>query len=140
VPRATPPAQVAKRQSERSEPRLRATTVAQERPTPKREPAERETAQALPKDTVASEAPSSNNLPPGTVAAPAGTKEGAVRILSVTDRRLDETKKSPKPVAADRKEPQRTTEEPKEDLRGWRPARPHEDPAETATQPREIER
>ncbi|MEI8371691.1 MAG: hypothetical protein WCJ35_02535 [Planctomycetota bacterium] len=128
VPRAAPSARVAAHRSDGPTPQVRAKTVAQPRQTPKRALAERQTTQAPPKSTVMPEAPAPNDLPLGTVAAPQGTKEGETRILSVTDRRLDELQESPKPVAAKGKSPQRTVEKPREDLGGWRPAAPHQDP------------
>ena len=140
VPRAAPSARVAAHRSDGPASQVRATTVAQQRQTPKRASAERQTTQVSPKSTVMPEAPSPNNLPPGTVAAPQGTKEGDTRILSVTDRRLDELQESPKTVAAKGKSPQRTVEKTSEELGGWRPVAPNQDPTETATQLRGIDR
>jgi len=85
------------------------------------------------------ETPSPNDLPLGTVAAPLGTKEGETRILSVTDRRLDEHQGNSKPEAAEGKSQQKA-EQPSKDLGGWRPVMPHQDPTETATQSRGIDR
>jgi hypothetical protein len=79
-------------------------------------------------------------LPPATTSAPAGTKEGATRILSVTDRRLDEPQNNPKPVAIQRKAPQRTAETPSEDFDGWRSVAPHQEPLETAARLHETDR
>jgi hypothetical protein len=79
-------------------------------------------------------------LPSGTVPAPPGTKEGDTRILSVTDRRLDELQRTSKPLAGNRNSPQRTVEKPSEDLGGWRPVATHQEPTETATQLQEIDR
>ncbi len=139
VPRVAPSARVTAHGSDGPASQVRATTVAQQRRTPKHAPAERQTTQA-PKSTVMPEAPAQNNLPPGTVPAPQGTKEGDTRILSVTDRRLDELQENPKPMAAKGKSPQRTTEKPSEDLGGWRPVAPYQDPTKTATQLRGIDR
>ena len=140
APRVAQADRVAARKSDESAPQVRATTVAQRRRTPKPAPADGQPVQSPPKSTGVLKAPSPNDLPAGTVAAPAGTKEGDTRILSVTDRRLDEPTKGPQPVAAQRKAPQRTAETASEDLDGWRPAAPHQDPVETATQSREIVR
>jgi hypothetical protein len=74
------------------------------------------------------DAPSLSSLPPNSAAAPPGTKEGDTRILSVTDRRLDALLRSSR------------REMPSEDLGGWRPVAPHQDPTETATPLREIDR
>ena len=64
-------------------------------------------------------------LPPGTVLAPPGTREGDTRILSVTDRRLDESEKpaadgpQPKEPAPMRSvEPQ--VQSPAPETPGWR--------------------
>ncbi len=85
-------------------------------------------------------APLPNHLPPNTVAAPPGTKDGATRILSIADRRLDELSKGPRPVAPERKVAQRPAEKAGEDFDGWRPVAPRQDSTETATQPRAIDR
>ena len=58
---------------------------------------------------------------PGTVAAPPGTKEGDTRVLSVTDRRLDELQRNSKSAAAQRMAPQREAARPGDDFDGWRP-------------------
>ncbi|MGO9115160.1 MAG: hypothetical protein ACLP9L_38600 [Thermoguttaceae bacterium] len=103
-------------------------------------PAERQTTTQTPlKSTAKSEAPSPNHLPAATVAAPPGTKEGDTRILSITDRRLDELQRPSNPVALQRKSPQ-TAEKPSEDPGGWRSASPRQDPTETANHLREIDR
>jgi len=81
-----------------------------------------------------------SRLPPRTVAAPPGTKEGATHILSVTDRRLDELQKSSKPVTVQPKSPQQAGEKPGEDLGGWRPVAPRQDSPEAANRLREIDR
>ena len=138
--RATRPAQVAAHRSDGPEAKVRARAVAQERRTSSPAPAEHQSAQALPKRTVRPETSAPNHLPPGTVAAPEGTKEGATRILSVTDRRWDEVQKDPSPVALQHKSPQRTAEKPSEDFGGWRPVAPRQDPPETANRSRELDR
>ena len=136
--RATMPApgarlRVAGRRPDGSESQVRRAEVDQQRRTPKRPPAERQTAQAPRKSADVPTAPSPSDLRPRSARVPAGTKEGDTRILSVTDRRSDEPRKNPKPVAARRKSPQRTAEGPSEDFDGWRPVAAHQDPAETAT-------
>jgi hypothetical protein len=140
APRAAQTAQVAPHRSEGSESRLRATAVAQRRRPAAHAPAEEQSPQEAPAKTVMPEAPLPGNLPPNTVAAPPGTKEGATRILSVTDRRLDELQKNPKPVAIQNNAPQRMAEKSSGDFDGWRPVATQQNPAETATQLREIER
>ena len=145
APRATqaPPVTrlpVAADRSDGSESQVRATTVAQERRTPKPAPAERQSAQSPPKRADAPQACLPNNPRPRHADAPAGTKEGDTRLLSVADRRLDEPQKNPKPVAARHKAPQRTAEGAGEDFDDWRPAARHQDPTETASPSREIDR
>ncbi len=126
--------------SDASDSHVRATVVAQQQRPQKRSPAERPSAHSPPKRTVPPAAPSPHDLPVHTVAAPPGTREGHTRILSTTDRRLDEPQERPKPVAAQGKSPQRTAEKPSGDFDGWRPVAPHQDPIETATQSRDINR
>ena len=139
--RAALPAGVAAHRSDGSEPRIRATTVAQQPQTPKPAQGDRQATRKSPKSDVEPTAPSPKDVLSGTVPAPPGTKQGDTRILSVTDRRLDELQRTPKPLAADsRKSPQRTVEKPSEDLGGWRPVATHQVPTETATQLREIDR
>ena len=126
-------ARVTAQRSERSDAQVRATTVAQSRRTPTRSPDEGQSAQTLPKRMAVPKAPSPDDLPPHTVAAPPGTKEGDTRILSVTDRRLDEPRSDPKSVATQEKTPRPTAEKPADDLGGWRPAPRDQSPTETAT-------
>ncbi len=109
-PRPARTPRVASHRSDGSESQVRATAVGQQRRTPKHAPAERQAAQASPESTVLPEAPSPKDLPAGTVAAPPGTKEGATRILSVTDRRLDELQKAPRPMVDQPKALQRIAE------------------------------
>ena len=145
APRATEPARRIARTagagtlgSNGSDSQIRATPVAQQRRTP-RPAAASQSAQSPPKTTVLSETPSPNDLPATirrtapAVAAPPGTKEGDTRILSVTDRRLDKLQEGPMPIAAQPKSPQPTVEKPSEDLGGWRPVTPRQEPLEAAT-------
>ncbi len=107
---------------------VRATTVAQQRRTPKRAPAEakrlrrRQRARSCPRRpcrAICRRAP----LP-----HPPGTKEGDTRILSVTDRRLDELQRIPKPVAAQRKAPQPADGEAQRGSRRLAARAPRQDP------------
>lgn len=166
APRGEHEAEVAARESDESDSQDEATTVDPEQRTPKRAatvdveqgtpkhsadvdteepaptpaPVERQAEQSPPTREILPEAPGPNDLPVGKVDAPPGTKEGETRIVSVSDRRLDDVNKSPKPVAAQRNSPQPTSKQPGDDSDGWRPAANHQDPLETATQPREIVR
>ena len=96
--------------------------------------------QTPPKNTVKSEAASPDHLPPSTVAAPPGAKEGDTHLLSVTDRRLDELQRTSKPVAIQGKTLQQTTKKPSAEVGGWHPAVPRRDPEEIASPSREISR
>jgi hypothetical protein len=87
------------------------------------------------KSTALPDAPSPDRLPPGTVAAPPGTKEGDTCVLSVTDRRLAEMQESSKSVSPERKTPTAAS-----DLGGWRAVGPRQAPMETATQAHETDR
>jgi len=138
--RAKVSAEIAAHRSDGSEPRDHSTTVAQQRQAPKPEAADRRTARTSPKSDVTREASSDKALPAGTVPAPPGTKEGDTRILSVTDRRLDELQRAPMPTADGPKSPKQVVEKPSEGLDGWRPAASHQDSLETASQVREIDR
>ena len=140
APHAQPPAKVGKRPSEGHDSEDRATAVAQQGQTPKRAPAEGQTTQSPPMSSIVPLAPLPSNLPRGTVAAPPGTKEGDTRVLSVTDRRLDELQRISKPLAAKREASQPADEKPSEDLGGWRPVPNRQAPTETASQLREIDR
>jgi len=137
--RTAAPTGVAAHRSDGPESRLRATTVAQQRKTPRPAADEGTRNQALPKRDVA-KAPTPSDVPSGTVPAPPGTKPGDTRILSITDRRLDELQRTPQHVADGRKTPQQAAEKSSEDLGGWRPAASHRDPTETTAQLRETDR
>ncbi len=140
--RTEEPAKLAAERTERSDSQVRAKSVAQQRQATKPAPAERQTTAHMPTERKsATEAASSpSHLPPATVAGPPGTKEGATRILSVTDRRLDELQRGSKPVATEHNLPQQTVKKPSEDLGGWRPVAPRPESLETANQSRETER
>ena len=56
-------------------------------------------------------------LPAGTIPAPPGTREGSTRVLSVTDKRLDE---APSEVA-DQKQPEPFAERPAASSEDWQP-------------------
>jgi hypothetical protein len=132
---------VVSQRSESSKAQTRVTSVDQPERTQKRGPAEGQpTITPLLKSSGTSTAFSSNRLPPGTVAAPPGTKEGETRVLSVTDRRLDELQRNSKPVAVQLKSASPTNEKPSVDTGGWRPVGARQDPTETANQLHEIER
>ena len=139
-PRAAQPSRVTARRSDGYEAEVRGTTVAQQRQAPRRLPAEQPIAQAPAERALVREAPARDRLPPGASAAPPGTREGQTRILSVADRRLDQRQGNPQSVAAKGQAPQPRAEKPGEDFGGWRPVAPHQDPPETASRLREIDR
>ncbi len=105
-------AHVTAHRSEGSDARVRATAVAPQRRTPMRLPAESQPAQAQPKRTVMPEAPLPRIICHRTLSPlPQGPRRAHTRILSVTDRRLDELPKNRKPVALERKAPQQDSGE-----------------------------
>ncbi len=137
-PTIVEPAPVAGERTKRLESPARTTSMAQLPQASRDVPAKRLTTTPPPATSAAlSEAPMP---PPKMVAAPPGTKEGAIHVLSVTDRRLDELQRRSKPVAIERKLPQPTEEKPVSDPGGWHPVEPRQQPAEAASQLREIER
>jgi hypothetical protein len=77
-------------------------------------------------ETTAAKTPSKSQLPPGTVPAPAGTKEGATRILSVTDHRLDESQRTVK-TPVPRPEPKPVAEKRSNEAEGWKSAAAQDD-------------
>ncbi len=122
VPPAAQPARVTVQPSDGLEPPRRATAAAKPaREIVLRTPVENEATHAPPGDAILPDAPLPDRLPPGTVAAPPGTKEGAMRILSITDHRLDELQRNSKSLANENKTPPQTAEEPSADIGGWRP-------------------
>ncbi len=139
APRTGKPARTAADGSLESKSRPRTATVAQQ-PLPKRSPAARQAAEASAGGDAAPRTLPPKTPPSGTVAAPAGTKEGDTRVLSITDRRVDEAQPAAKALAAGRKLAPRTAEQPSQYLGGWRAVAPRQDTPETASQPREVER
>ncbi len=137
--RAAESARVAAQRAERSETQIRAAALAPQPHSTLRTPAERQTP-PMPTSTVLSEAPLPGPLPPRMAAAPPGTKEGAVKVLSVTDHRLDELQRVSKALTVPSKSPQQTGEKPSQDLGGWRPVTPRQDSPEAANQMHEVER
>lgn len=120
--RSAQPARSAVNRTAGSEHRDAAAPIIQPRPIRKAAP-EGQVRLATPQTSDVPKAPlPTDSLPPRTVPAPPGTKEGDSRILSVTDRRLDELQKTPPPLAAAPKTPQRVAEKPDRDFGGWHPA------------------
>jgi hypothetical protein len=137
APRTAKPAAAIAKQSESEgrsggQTRVRAMAVAQHR-TADRTDDDPESARTR-TDSSASEVSAPSKLPPGTVPAPPGTKEGDKRILSVTDRRLDELQRTPKSLPAEHQSPQPKAQKADKIGGGWQPAAPHQEPAEPATQ------
>jgi hypothetical protein len=129
APRAPQSARVTEEPTEELEGQERQPTVAERQPA-KKAPAESRTSRAPPKTSLLPDAPLPDRLPPGMVAAPPGTKEGATRILSVTDRRLADMVRSPKPEATGGKPPQPTAQKSGEDLGGWHAVPSRQEPTD----------
>ncbi len=131
VPPAAQPARITAQPSDGLEPPRRTATAAQPgREMVVRTPVENETRHAPPEDAILPDAPLPDHLSPGTVAAPPGTKDGATRVLSITDHRLDELQRNSKPLAIENKTPQQTAKTPSADLGGWRPVAAQQAPAD----------